>query len=137
MGGSASIDSARTMSRTLLELAGSQFGEAYWHPSFIPFLEKINGDNLYVDVDGIHGPPGSVVDFDHERPDVRRVLYDSVAQWLECLVEGLALGLYEWADAVFPRDFLDDGDLYEIRTHDRIYTNGAYPWERRLALRDE
>lgn len=127
----ASIDDARHTSEVLLELR-SQFGDDYWHPSFMPFLVKSTGDNLYVDGDGRHGPPGSVIDFNHERPAERVVLYDSVAQFLECLVGGIECGYYVWDDeAVFPRDW-DESP----RVHEAVYTNGAYPWTRTLALTD-
>jgi cell wall assembly regulator SMI1 len=129
----ASIAWALETSASLTKLAQAQFGPAYWEPSFVPFLAKMTGDHLYVDVAGVHGSPGSVIDFDHERPDQRRVLFDSVTQWLECLVEGLEDGHYERADeGIFPQDFLDTGDLTAIRLHEQAYTNGAYPWIRRI-----
>jgi hypothetical protein len=69
-----------------------------------------------------------VIDFNHEQPDLREVRYDNVHEWLECLVEGIEAGIYEWEDeAVFPLDL----DLYLARKHDDMCTNGAYPWKRR------
>jgi cell wall assembly regulator SMI1 len=133
----APISAALDSSRVLGGLAHEQFGTEYWDARFIPFLDKVTGDNLYVDVAGVHGPPGCVVDFNHERPAEREVVFDSVAQWLEQLVEGIEQDKYEWADqGVFPRGLIDDGDPYDIRRFTEIYTNHAYPWQRTLALNE-
>ena len=127
----ATLDEARASSQGLLGLR-SQFGADYWHPSFVPVLTKSTGDNLYVDVDGIHGAPGSLVDFNHERPAERRIVYDSLTQFFECLVEGIESGLYEWEDeGVFARDW------DAVPKHEQVYTNGAYPWTRTLTLTDD
>ncbi len=129
------IARAIATTESMLHLAQIQFGPAYWHRTFIPVLDRGNADSMYIDVGGIHGAPGSVIDFNHEEPAVRQVRYASVTHWLEALVDGLECGLYAWADeAVFPRGFLDGGELDEARAHDRLRANDAYPWTRRLAL---
>jgi len=105
----------------------AEYDIPHWHPSFVPFLDGGNGDCWYVDVAGIHGPPGCVIDFDHERPDEREVRYDNIHEWLECLVEGIEAGIYEWEDeAVFPID------RHAAHVHDGTFTNHAYPWTRRF-----
>jgi hypothetical protein len=93
-----------------------------WHESFIPFLDKGNGDNIYVDPMGIHGAPGALVDFDHERPEERKVLFDSVSQWLEALVEGIEAGLTATST--------------NSASTTALFTGHWYPWKRQLRLRD-
>jgi cell wall assembly regulator SMI1 len=98
----------------------------------LPFLDDGAGDEIAVDVSGRYGPEGSVIYFDHERPQVVKILYDSVTQWLECLVDGIESGLFvEWEGGLYPGSFVRTGSLYEIVQHDSKRTNCEFPWERK------
>lgn len=132
-----SVADARSTIAMMLSLAAEQFGQAYWNRAFVPLLDRGNGDYLCVDVAGTYGPEGSIVAFDHEWPERRRIVFGSLTDWLECFVDGLEAGIYV-ADpngGVFPHDFLETGSLNEIARHDAVRTNGLYPWELRLRLR--
>jgi cell wall assembly regulator SMI1 len=115
----------------------AQFGAEYWPNSALPFLQRGNSDCIYVDLGGDVGPVGCVVDFNHEQPAIRKVLYGSVTEWLECFVDGLEDDLFVmWENGLFPRDFADQGDFAGAEAHDEERTNGRYPWTRRLTLSD-
>jgi hypothetical protein len=82
-------------------------------------------------------PPGCVLDFDHNRPSRRKILFDSVTEWLECFVDGLDAGIYVLDEdgRLFPRDFIESGSFAESREHNEVRTNGRYPWELEIPLR--
>ncbi len=134
-----SVTEAASTRVSMLSLAASQFGEAYWDPAFIPFLDRGNADFLCVDTAGAYGPEGAIVDFNHEQPERRRILFDSIHQWLECFVDGLEGGIYavEEGEGIFPKDFLATGDLFQLREHEEVRTLGMYPWDLELRLRDD
>ncbi len=119
-------------------LRDQQFGTHYWDNASLPFLDGGNGDHIYLDLGGALANPGAVVDFNHERPATRKVLYGSVTEWLECFVDGLEGGLFTLAEGhLAPRDFFESGDFETVRAHDRARTNGRFPWTAELAMGDD
>jgi cell wall assembly regulator SMI1 len=131
------LTEAQVTNRIMRDLRDRQFGPEYWSDASLPFLENAMGDHLYVDVSGDYAGRGAVIEFNHEVPATRRVLYGSVTEWLECFVEGIESGLIVFQDgALFPRGFLDTGELGAIRAHDEVRLNGRYPWQMTLRLED-
>ncbi|APR78938.1 Hypothetical protein A7982_04285 [Minicystis rosea] len=136
----ADVSKAGDYIRTMLELGETQFGPAYWDRGLVPLLEAEDGDCIYVDVRGVHGPPGAIIDFDHNRPGERKVLFENVAQWLECFVDALENDLYVELDEddgrLFPRELVEDGYTFALKRHDEVRTLGQYPWKLRVPIED-
>ena len=67
----------------------------------------------------------------------RRVLFESMAQWIECLVDGLESGIYadRGDEGIDRKDPFRDASLEAVERLEEVRTNAAYPWERPLRLR--
>jgi cell wall assembly regulator SMI1 len=133
-----SIAEARATSTMMQQLAADQMGKEYWDHSMVPLFDKGNGDMLYVDVAGVLGPQGCLIDFDHEWPERRQIVFGNLREWLECFVDGIQSGVYvaDPEEGIFPYSFLETGSFEEIEFHNRIRTNNRYPWERQVVIRN-
>jgi cell wall assembly regulator SMI1 len=94
----------------------------WWDAGFLPFCSNGNGDYFCLDLRGVYGPVGSVLEFFH-KDDLRRVEAASLSQWLEAYVDGLEAG--HWGE--------EDGRITPInwdgvKAFERIRTPG-YPRE--------
>ncbi len=128
--------SGATMRALAVESFDVPGGPGYWEQGLLPLLDRGTGDVWCVDVTGAYGPPGGLWDFDHERPAHRTIHFASVAEWLECFVEGLEEDLYVAEEGgVHPRGFLASGLRTEVERHDIARTNRRFPWTRALVLR--
>lgn len=134
-----SVHDARATRKRMMNLGAIQFGPNYWDAGLVPFLARGNGDHTCVDVAGAYGPAGSVLDFNHEQPGAREILFENVQQWLEHLVEALESGvlLVREDEGVYPEGFLETGEDLRARMHAKVRTLGAYPWTAPVELRDD
>lgn len=103
------LESALASRSIWQQLRDEQFGPECWDDGSLPFLDKGDGDLIYLDLRGAVANAGAVVDLNHERPATREILFGSVAEWLECFVDGLESDLYR----------LDDGGVFPFSHHTR------------------
>ena len=76
-------------------LANGHFEEENgWHEAWVPFLEDGGGNSLCVDLKGVDGPAGQIIEFWHEESD-RPFRYGSIDEWLEHFLGKLEAGEWE------------------------------------------
>lgn len=74
--------------------------QGWWNASWLPFLDRGNGDMLCLDMAGCDGPKGQMIDFCHD--DALRVShYPSVDGWLRLFVETIEAGHWEVDESGF------------------------------------
>lgn len=94
----------------------------WWDAGFVPFCSNGSGDFFCLDLRGVYGPPGSVLEFFH-KDELRRVEAASLSQWLEAYVDGLEACHWGEEDGqITPRDW--NG----VKAFERVRTPG-YPRE--------
>jgi cell wall assembly regulator SMI1/predicted DNA-binding WGR domain protein len=69
-------------------------GRHYWNVGWIPFLENGGGDYLCIDLNGVVGTNGSVIEYWHDEDD-RSFKFDSINQMLTAFVSALEAGKWE------------------------------------------
>jgi cell wall assembly regulator SMI1 len=88
----------------------------WWDEGFLPFGANGNGDYLCLDLRGVYGPKGCVLEFLHDDRQ-RRIEAESLSQWLEAFVDGLEAGHWDLEDErVMPRFWDGVKDFERLRT---------------------
>ena len=114
-----SLDESVATRDSQLALAAGKLGALHWDEGCVPLLASAKGGVMYVDLNGLHGSPGSFVELDPTLPTLRKVRYQSVTLRLECFVDALELDLFEVTNGhLAPRAFLSGGERVEIFAHD-------------------
>jgi cell wall assembly regulator SMI1/predicted DNA-binding WGR domain protein len=73
-------------------------GKYYWDKSWVPFLENGGGDYLCIDLGGLVGGKGAIIEYWHDE-DHRSVCYGSIDAMLTSFVKALEAGDWEIEDS--------------------------------------
>ncbi len=87
-----SLEDALGLRASMNEMqAKGEFKGALWNTHWIPFLEDGGGNNVCLDLKGVGGKPGQLIEFWHEDAD-RPISYDSLDELLSTFLDAVERG---------------------------------------------